>query len=187
MKWLLVAVLVIFVLGGITVATVSVGGFEIEISAFQAVTHYIGLFISAALESLASAFLYLILPIVVVKVLWEYKAFRKVFKRGMLTSVWLFFGLVGAVLYFVVGFDGEETLAIEISYWCFGIAGLFFIWREVLGFLDRRESKSESKSEELKLSEDYRRALEEVRRKLRGASIKEREDNQLEEIKGDIQ
>lgn len=185
MKWLLVAVLVIFVLGGISVGTVSVGGMGIAVSAFDALMYFIPKFLAVAFSSLTSAFLYLILPIVVVKVLWEYKAFRKVFKRGMLTSVWLFFGLVGAVLCFVVGFDGKETLAIEISYWCFGIAGLFFVWREVLGFLDRRESKSESKSEELKLSDDYRRALEEVRRKLRDASIREREDKQLEEIKGD--
>ena len=141
MKWILWGLFAVTVLGSITVATVSFGGMEIQVSALDALGYGIGRILSVVFESIATLALfstYLIVGIAVAITLWRNEAFRKMLNRALLTAVWLFFGLLGAALYFI---GPPYPLAIKISYWCFATAGLFFIWREVLGLADRREKK----------------------------------------------
>ena len=136
MKWVLWGLFGFVVLSGITVTTISVGGFQIDVSAWSALTHILGQVMGFALASILNL-VYVFVAVVGVIALFQIEAFRKLLNRAMITAVWLFFGILGGLLYFIP--IDPDPLQLTISYWCFGIAGLFFVWRETLGFLDRRE------------------------------------------------
>ena len=143
--WVFYTALFLTVAGMITVTTVNVGGMEISVTLGMAIGH----FATMLFQSIGSFVLYggyLIVGIIVSIALWNFEPFRRMLNRAMITAVWLFFGILGAAIYFIISPFDPSPLPLQLAHGSFAIAGLFFIWREILGFLDKREEKKASDS-----------------------------------------